>query len=433
MPALPCARASLLQLASDLDNSSDPDLAFLRSSTDAVAVLSSAACDLLACNISTTLPTRLDFLISVSVEQLTKASPGTNVRPWRRLHTDASILRSFFNLDSNTAKPAIQLLDHAIIISGAADYLRLDIIHQVIHEIQRTFFPDFTPFQARQLSQIPLIDSIIKLDTAHRPILSLDHPPSLSAFQSTFCAQPFILRGYARHWPAFNEHPWRSSHYLRSVAGPCRSVPVEVGHDYRTNDWTQCFMDWDAFLDTLSFSDQPEPKSQNEIHYLAQHSLFMQFPALQSDVVIPDYAYAYIDPSTFVDYQPPQNPEGVVCNAWLGPRGTTSPAHTDPFLNLFVQVVGRKTVWIAPPDVTRMYPYNESRAAKPAASTSLSNTSQVDVFSNENTGDFEGFWKEVTPIAQSATLSPGDLLYLPPRWWHAMRSEETSFSLSFWF
>ena len=46
---------------------------------------------------------------------------------------------------------------------------------------------------------------------------------------------------------------------------------------------------------------------------------------------------------------------------------------------------------------------------------------------------YPDFWKDVPPRAMSVTLEPGDLLFFPPGWWHAMRSEETSFSVSMWF
>lgn len=77
----------------------------------------------------------------------------------------------------------------------------------------------------------------------------------------------------------------------------------------------------------------------------------------------------------------------------------------------------------------------------PAANTanpSMSNTSQVDVFrprtDHEHAPDaWPLFWQDVVPHATSVTLEPGDLLFFPPGWWHAMRSEETSFSVSMWF
>ncbi|KAF5387104.1 hypothetical protein D9615_001619 [Tricholomella constricta] len=234
------------------------------------------------------------------------------------------------------------------------------------------------------------------------------------------------------------EHPWRSAAYLRSVAGPGRIVPVEVGEDYRAHEWTQELIDWEAFLASLHLADQPPPPPQRaNIFYLAQHNLIQQFPSLRADIVVPDYVYASMDPPEFTSYKPPGNDEQLVINMWLGPGGTISPAHTDPYYNLFVQVVGHKTVWLAPSQVTpSMYRYssNEDFQNFAANSTepSMTNTSRVDVFSAQ-TEEFRDFWDGVVPKAMSAVLEPGDLLYIPPGWWHAMRSEETSFSVSMWF
>ena len=99
-----------------------------------------------------------------------------------------------------------------------------------------------------------------------------------------------------------------------------------------------------------------------------------------------------------------------------------------------MQVVGRKTVWLAPPGISEhMYPYRAEHPAANTTSPSMSNTSRVDVFSNEETADHAAFWKHVVPEAMSVTLDPGDLLFFPPGWWHGMRGEDTSFSVSMWF
>lgn len=69
----------------------------------------------------------------------------------------------------------------------------------------------------------------------------------------------------------------------------------------------------------------------------------------------------------------------------------------------------------------------------------MSNTSRVDVFAerpherDRDSDEFPAFWEQAVPRAQSTTLHPGDVLFFPPGWWHAMRSEETSFSVSMWF
>lgn len=60
----------------------------------------------------------------------------------------------------------------------------------------------------------------------------------------------------------------------------------------------------------------------------------------------------------------------------------------------------------------------------------MGNTSRLDVFS---TNSDSGFLDQVVPSSMTATLGPGDMLFFPPGWWHAMRSETTSFSVSMWF
>ena len=104
-------------------------------------------------------------------------------------------------------------------------------------------------------------------------------------------------------------------------------------------------------------------------------------------------------------------------------------------------------MWLAPPTATPyMYAYpppttseNNDAARNPAANTvapSMSNTTRVDVFAargGEDLGEFPEFWKHAVPLAMHVTLGPGDALLLPPGWWHATRSEETSFSVSMWY
>ncbi|KAI0654792.1 Clavaminate synthase-like protein [Cubamyces menziesii] len=386
-------------------------------------------------------------------------------RGWRRIYTDTSMVLAFFDLldywttkDTELALSAIAHLDHAIVIAGAPGDNRLDLILDLIERIQSECLNSplelrmglsFVAPQERAVTSTPQ-----GLATAQCTVLRFDTPPSLSSFVSRLSHQPFVLPGFLRDWPALNEHPWESLNYLRAVAGPGRVVPVEVGSDYRSDDWTQKMMPWDEFLDNVdhTFSEEHRP-----VLYLAQHSLFKQFPALRDDIILPDYVYSSLDPpSNYPHYVPPGNEEQLVLNAWLGPGGTISPPHTDPFYNFYAQIVGRKTIWLAPPEASSyMYPYppttpthdapsstNEDQPRNPATnheSPSMSNTSRVDVFlrSPEELAQckdtFPDFWRKVQPVAMQVTLEPGDLLFFPPGWWHAMRSEEMSFSVSMWF
>jgi len=63
----------------------------------------------------------------------------------------------------------------------------------------------------------------------------------------------------------------------------------------------------------------------------------------------------------------------------------------------------------------------------------MENTSQLDVFSTDSDKEYSNFLDQVVPSSMTATLGPGDMLFFPPGWWHAMRSETTSISISMWF
>jgi hypothetical protein len=246
---------------------------------------------------------KLVLLIAEAHENLAR----TTLFCWRRLHTDACILAAFVSPPLD----AIAKLDTAIIISGAAGEGRLDLILDIIQRIQSELLPSpiITPFRS------PLPPSPTLSEPA---IPSLPTPPSLAAFQSRHHTAPFILRDYARPWPALSERPWTSAGYLGAIAGPGRIVPVEVGRDYRADDWSQKLVPWDLFLSSVD--------SDDEALYLAQHSLMMQFPALRADIEVPDYVYAALPRPP--GCEPPSNDEQLVINAWIGPKDTVSAAHT---------------------------------------------------------------------------------------------------------
>jgi len=280
---------------------------------------------------------QLDTVIDMSYGKMSSTPPGSVLTCWRRLYTDACILRSLANLlrssapvASSSAIDSISRLDRAIIIAGAAGEGRLELIYSIIEKIQSHYLPT-CPFEGYSIappSPKPAYE-FLKLQTSFNGIPCLASPPSFTSFQTQFLHHPFVLRKYARDWPAMRDHPWSSVDYLRSVAGPGRIIPVEVGKDYRTDDWTQKLMNWDEFLSSLDLPGQSRAQPHTEILYLAQHNLLMQFPALRADIIVPDYVYTCPPPPTdFPDYGPPGNEEQLVINAWLGAKGTISPAHT---------------------------------------------------------------------------------------------------------
>lgn len=85
-----------------------------------------------------------------------------------------------------------------------------------------------------------------------------------------------------------------------------------------------------------------------------------------------------------------------------------------------------------------MYAYADHESDDTDAVQSyMTNTSRVPIFREgfSNRSLYPRFFEEVWPMAMEAVLEPGDMLVMPPGWWHAMRGEGggVSWSVSMWF
>lgn len=186
----------------------------------------------------------------------------------------------------------------------------------------------------------------------------------------------------------------------------CRTVPVEVGSRYTDEDWSQTLLTVNEFIDRYILNKD----GVKALGYLAQHQLFDQIPELKDDIRLPDYCCLGEG-----------DEEDITVNAWFGPGGTVSPLHQDPQQNFLAQVVGSKYIRLySPEDTGKLYPHQ---------SQLLHNTSQVEV-ENPDAERFPEFAK--APYLE-CVLQPGDVLFIPVRHWHYVRSLELSFSVSFWW
>ena len=142
----------------------------------------------------------------------------------------------------------------------------------------------------------------------------------------------------------------------------------------------------------------------------------LKIPELRDDIYIPEYCHYLSDKEHDEDDE-----ANVDINAWFGPSGTISPLHYDPRDNFLCQVIGEKYV--------RLYDEKHSARLYAHQGNILRNTSRVDV---ENI-DPLAFPLAVDAPYWEGVLRPGEMLFIPAKCWHYVRSLSLSFSVSFWF
>jgi len=118
---------------------------------------------------------------------------------------------------------------------------------------------------------LPILESLKRIScTCDIPQLEA---PSLQDFQTKcfLAGQPTLLLNTIQHWPAL--HKWLDLNYLLQVAGN-RTVPIEIGSNYASDEWSQQLVRIRDFLRRQFGGDRS--KSPQDIEYLAQHELFSQ-------------------------------------------------------------------------------------------------------------------------------------------------------------
>ncbi|GAC94673.1 predicted hydroxylase [Pseudozyma hubeiensis SY62] len=467
---------ALLRLPQDEESMGQEDVAAVaaqrRIRTTAKRIASGAPTDEAS---STSITSNLSALTRLCDNKFLTYSYESIPLVWRSIYIGAQLLQAChaltaFDLARQGAvlSRCIRDLDLALIVAGAGSTEQGHLCHQIIASLQakllevdpscstqtlRRSSGDRPPRKrSRWAPSDVLSPTACDAIQATTPVLDFDfeHAPSfieLAAPDSVLRSKPFVVRSYAQGsgWPAVQPGPdgpsWSSMQHLLRSAGPARVVPIEVGANYIRNDWGQDVMLWSDFLRQCRWGDDEVPIgakdeqagsadcSNRHMLYMAQYDLASQFPALESDYVLPDYVFTSPPPpSEWPTYRPPSTSDGVINNLWIGPAGTVSPPHYDPFYNCFVQVVGYKEVWVAPPycKPSKINRTSEQASVFQSCATEtnvsadtdnkgsiteslMANTANIDVFdSHEAVPEF------VRSAAYKAVLGPGDLLYMPP-------------------
>jgi hypothetical protein len=116
-------------------------------------------------------------------------------------------------------------------------------------------------------------------------------------------------------------------------------------------------------------------------------------------------------------------------NFWFGPGNNFTPLHYDAANNFLAQIRGRKQVILCPPrEIARVYPFPFNYAANPY-SYAANHQSQVNVLSPDLTR-FPAWAHADRALLE---LGPGDMLFIPVYWWHAVWGIEQNMSINYWW
>jgi hypothetical protein len=160
-------------------------------------------------------------------------------------------------------------------------------------------------------------------------------------------------------------------------------------------------MAFDGFIERIE-----RPPAHLPRLYLMQQPLRRCFPELEADLAQPSWLAK----------------RPVIRHLWVSADGNATPLHHDTAHNLIANIYGRKRfLCFSPEDTARLYPHPKS--------SRYPHVSRVNP-ERPNLATFPAF---ADARAFGAVLEAGELLYLPPGWWHHVRSLGVTISVNTWW
>lgn len=230
--------------------------------------------------------------------------------------------------------------------------------------------------------------------------------------------QPAVFRGIAAEWPAVTASREGDDAFVAYLKRFCTAQrvgaimgPPEIGGRFFYNDdltdmnFQRGVTLFEPFLDRL-LRDRGEA---------TPHAI-----AVQSELV------QEILPGFEIENRVEMLHRLVQPRAWIGNRVQVAP-HYDLYENIGVVVAGRRRFTVFPPEqVPNLYagPFELTPAGTPISLVELANP------------DLERFpkFRDAMAAAQCAVLEPGDAIYIPYYWWHAVDSlEAVNLFINYWW
>jgi len=230
--------------------------------------------------------------------------------------------------------------------------------------------------------------------------------------------EPAVMRGLVREWPAVRAAvaaPWGIADYLRAMDSGARVAVARMAPSARGRVF------YNPGFDGFNYTRDDSTVSA-VLESLARYARLSNpgYVAVQSALVsecLPPFAAE--NPNPLLD-------EAVAPRIWMGNRVTTA-AHFDESSNVACVAAGRRRFTLFPTEaIADLYigPIGYAPTGTPI--------SLVD-FDRPDERRFPRF-RRALEVARSADLAPGDAIYIPPLWWHHVRSlEDCNVLVNYWW
>ena len=251
---------------------------------------------------------------------------------------------------------------------------------------------------------------------AKKSIFKIKNPSTKQFLDIWKQYKPFLIEDVAENWDACKN--W-SNDYLIKRCGD-KVISIWFFQKGFLDDYKKF-----AYFNGSSYEKKMQYKEyikdvENRVHennnnddtgcYTYEIDFEDRFPELVGDVTYPKY----------LSRQPS-------VNLWHGFSSknftSASTLHFDRIHNIYAQIRGKKRILLYPPsNYLSFYPPLEDSSGIGHNSKVNPDLLQLDLFPKFP-------WEERIEVI----LQPGEILYIPPFWWHHVTSVDENISLSFWY
>lgn len=228
--------------------------------------------------------------------------------------------------------------------------------------------------------------------------------PSNQTFQQEIlkAQKPVVIENSIDEWKALSQ--WSPEYFAqrfgerKTTVYKTQNAKVVFSQKHGLTNEEQSFS---------SFVQQITTPANSDVQTRVRCSVFNSLPELKEDFSVPEYC---------------ANGMKLQANLWFSGAPSVTRLHFDLPHNLLAQVYGQKRFILFGPEQTKNLYQCSIRSSTPQFS-------EIDLTQT----DTKKFPKVIHTQPIQTILSPGDLLFIPSRWWHYADSPEITMSLSFWW